>query len=187
MVHNLRTDCLEAARVELAAALAAVGLAVPAVKVQTAIVGRAVRAYLSAAQEKPAPRSESRTHPHTKAMRAMAVGDVLRAPFRPSSVWSNRMSRIRRLEGNDALRWSVATDGQETVITRLADGGLAPKGKPGDMAKLLAGMFLDDTRGTTRRRLQMTDKVTARKLMNRPHADWRVTATHQGLRVRRIT
>lgn len=184
----LKSMPLADAATELGRGLASAGVQLHP-KVLEALARRTVRAYIFT--ERISDKIDKRVSPMSISLSQMTIGEVMPVDPTAPQVIRARMTSARRIMRNPIATWVCHTEAGRTLVTRKEDGARPTKnprlnGKADFMACLQldhawvrAPLFLH------RRMMSTNTKVTARKIMNDPDADWSVQMRRDGVYIRR--
>lgn len=147
-----------------------------------------ISAYFAAVAKE---RFNQRIAPHTRAMAATKVGDVVTVEVAYASILRSAARTARDLMTNPKARWSfLLLEPGHYRITRTPDGA-PPRRDPWDnlAAVELARLHVGQSKtfnwpGTSS--LSSYRKVAARRLLNNKTADWTAKTTTHGIKVTRI-
>jgi hypothetical protein len=147
-----------------------------------------VRQYLKADREHY--RGERLMAPLTRQLINMQVGDVIAADGVVPQTARGCMHTARRAMGNPLAVWSRSVADGRVVIKRLPDGSRHEPEVRSDRPKFLAAMAPGEVKTTrlfpARSHLSVATKVTARRILGDPNADWRGRTTNKGVQVVRV-
>ena len=154
-------------------------------------VKRVVRVYLPVSRTV-SKKAHDRLHPGTRALMEMEVGDNRLFPATALQVFRCRMRTARRFMENPDARWSAkAINTREVRVRRLPDGA-TPEADPWDtprvvfLAKLVVGKPTLAPLYKNRQSMSHGTKMSARKLLGNPDAEWTAKTTPKGVVVTRV-
>ena len=161
----------------------------------TETVRAVVEAYMGAAAPLLAARKvDKRTAPFVGAVAKLKVGEYLDIPMQPLQSVRQRFKTVMRVAQNENLKFSTQVRNDGTVrITRNPDGSRYFRSpfrnvKAVEMASLKPGSsIISRTLTSTRSKGAMGSetKITARRILGNPEADWSVKMTTKGVRLTR--
>lgn len=184
----IRSGALIAAASALASALAVSGVTLSGTVI-LATTRRTIRAFLL--EDRKERLRDKRISPLTLSLSEMEVGDRKLFPPHAPQTYKGRFRSARKLMSNTLATWVCDTIQGEMWICRLPDGA-RPTKRPENNLKAVAIAKIFPSDGYVlcpeflhRRQLGTNTKVTARKILLAPEADWSAFTRREGVYVRR--